>query len=80
MTQVACGLENRPMNRDLDEVRARFERRLKDLRQSTQRELGRSPRSSRWLMPLIAAAAGLAVAMGVRERRRRRLEQGVRKF
>lgn len=58
--------------------RQRFERSLEDLRAAVDRELGWAPNISRWALPLVAAAVGVALGMTVRRnlprlRERRRL-------
>jgi len=58
--------------------RQRFERSLEDLRAAVDRELGWAPKISRWALPLVAAAVGVALGMTVRRnlprlRERRRL-------
>jgi len=58
--------------------RERFERSLEDLRSAFDQEVGWAPRLSRWAVPLIALAAGVALGVAVRRtlpraRPRRRL-------
>jgi hypothetical protein len=58
--------------------RERFEASLEELRGAVESELGWAPRAARWVTPLVAVAAGLALGMAVRRalprlRRRRRL-------
>jgi len=58
--------------------RQRFERSLEDLRAAVDRELGWAPKISRWALPLVAAAVGVALGMTLRRnlprlRERRRL-------
>jgi len=60
--------------------RQRFERSLEDLRAAVDRELGWAPKISRWALPLVAAAVGVALGMTVRRnlprlRERRRLDR-----
>lgn len=62
----------------IERSRQRFEQSLEDLRSAVDRELGWAPRLSRWAVPLVAAAAGLALGLAVRRalprlRPRRRL-------
>ncbi len=55
--------------------RERFERSLEDLRSALDQELGWAPKLSRWAVPLIAAAAGVALGMTVRRALPRRRSQ-----
>ena len=55
--------------------RERFERSLEDLRSALDQELGWAPKLSRWAVPLIAAAAGVALGMAVRRALPRRRSQ-----
>lgn len=50
---------------DLDESRLQFEREWLRLRRSLGREVGGEPRRSRsWVLPVMAVAAGIALAVG----------------
>jgi hypothetical protein len=64
----------------VERSRQHFEETLEDLRSAVEQELGWAPRLSRWAVPLIAAAAGLALGVVVRRalprgRPRRRLRR-----
>lgn len=50
----------------IESSRRRFEESLDDLRSAVDRELGWAPKLSRWAVPLVAAAAGLALGLAVR--------------
>ncbi len=52
--------------------RRQVERRLSDLRRSINRELGAwAPRNKVWVIPLVAFACGMAVAMASRRKAKR---------
>ena len=55
----------------VEEARAQFEARLADTREAVTRELGGVPRLALWFVPLAAAAAGLALGLKMRRKRRR---------
>ncbi len=64
----------------IERSRRRFEQSLEDLRAAVDQELGWAPRLSRWAVPLVAAAVGLALGMAMRRnlprpRGRRRLSR-----
>lgn len=59
----------------LAESRRAFERKLQELRGAVGSEVGRAPRGRGWVLPVAAAAAGLALAWKVMGRSRRRLER-----
>jgi hypothetical protein len=52
------------------EQRQRVEERLRTLRGAVQTELGWAPRTARWVLPVAAAALGLALGAAVRRRLR----------
>jgi len=53
-------------SRDLDDSRLEFERQWLRLRQSVGREVGGEPRWSRgWALPVMALAAGVALAVAL---------------
>ncbi|MDQ1347567.1 MAG: hypothetical protein QG573_939 [Acidobacteriota bacterium] len=57
------------MTRDADEVavtRERFAADLDDLRGTLHEELGWAPRGLRWIVPIVALAAGLVAGVAVR--------------
>ena len=57
-------------SRDLDESRLQFEREWLRLRQSLGREVGAEPRRSRgWALPVMALAAGVALAVAFKGRK-----------
>ncbi len=59
--------------RDLTAARVGFQEAWGTLRRSVHREVGREPKGSqRWLLPLLAAAAGVAAGFAMRARRKRR--------
>lgn len=64
----------------VEQSRRRFERSLEDLRTAVDRELGWAPKLSRWALPLVGVAVGVALGMSVRRnlpslRGRRRLDR-----
>ena len=62
-------------SRDLDESRLQFERQWLRLRQSLGREVGGEPRWSRgWVLPVMALAAGVALAVTLNLKGRKSLE------
>jgi hypothetical protein len=67
------------MNR-IEESRREVELRLSQLRGALRSEFGRAPKRRAWLLGLLAGAAGVAVAVRLRSRRRptrkRRLTDG----
>ncbi|HLF56553.1 MAG TPA: hypothetical protein VI942_06875 [Thermoanaerobaculia bacterium] len=54
------------MSDDLRASRVRFEHSLRELSDAAGRELGWAPKLSRWLLPLVAGAVGLAIGVAVR--------------
>lgn len=67
------------MKRDADELaatRERFAADLDDLRGNLQEELGWAPRGLRWVVPIVALAAGLVAGIALKRNlpRRRRAE------
>lgn len=69
------------MSDPLERSRRRFERSLASLQDSIESEIGWAPRAAPWAGMLVAAAAGLALALGLRRklpewRSRRRLGDG----
>lgn len=57
-------------NSDLDEARLRFEREWSRLRRSWGKEVGREPRARRrWALPVMALAAGVALAFALKGRK-----------
>ena len=58
----------------LHQDRRRLEGRLRDVREAIDREVGWAPRGRRWVLPLLGFAAGIALALAVRSRRRDREE------
>ena len=61
-------------SRDLDDSRLEFERQWLRLRQSLGREVGGEPRWSRgWALPVMALAAGVALAVALNLKGRKRL-------
>ena len=62
-------------SRDLDESRLQFERQWLRLRQSLGREVGGEPRWSRgWALPVMALAAGVALAVSLNLKGRKSLK------
>lgn len=53
-------------SRDVQHSRERFERSLRDLGSAVESELGWAPKLAGWLLPLVAAAVGLAAGTAVR--------------
>lgn len=53
----------------LDDRRREAERRLDDVREALRREVGWRPEKP-WIVPLVGFACGLALAVGVRLKRR----------
>lgn len=51
---------------DLAKARRRFETSVTDLDAALVDEVGRGVRWSRWAVPVLAAAVGLALGLGVR--------------
>ncbi len=66
--------------RRLEEARRDVELRLGDLREAVEEELGFLPRRRYWLVAAVAGAAGLALAIGRRKRKRRRMTRGGREL
>ncbi len=59
------------MERALERLRSRrltAEARLDDVRRSFDREVGWAPRSKVWVLPLVAFAVGLTLALARRRR------------
>ncbi len=54
------------MSAEVERSRERFERSLDELRTALDQELGWLPKVNRWLLPLVAGAAGLAIGLVVR--------------
>jgi hypothetical protein len=67
-------MTQRPLDA-LAESRRAFERKLEELRGAVGSEVGRTPRGRGWVLPVAAAAAGLALAWKVVGRSRRRLKR-----
>jgi hypothetical protein len=55
---------------DLELARRRFESRWSLVQAAVRRELGAAPRRLGWIVGVAAAAAGLALALGIRRLRR----------
>ena len=55
------------MTAELEDARLRFERDWQRLRKSLRREVGREPSWTRWAVPVLAVASGLALAFLVGE-------------
>jgi hypothetical protein len=60
----------REAERRLEESRREAELRLAEVRSAVKTEVGIVPKKKYWLMALAAGAAGFAVAMGRRRRRK----------
>ncbi len=59
------------MKRALDQLQSRrheAEERLADVRRSFDREIGWAPRSKAWVLPLVAFAVGLTLALARRRK------------
>lgn len=56
-------VENHP---ELTSTRQDFERRIGDVRNAFDRDFGWAPRSARWVLPTVAAAAGFGAALWLR--------------
>jgi hypothetical protein len=50
--------------------RERVEAAWKELQQAAQSEFGRAPRTRTWILPLVAAATGLALALSLKRKLR----------
>jgi hypothetical protein len=64
------------VERRLEESRREAELRLAEVRTAVQTEMGIVPKRKYWVMALAAGAAGFAVAMRRRGKRRRKLLKG----
>jgi hypothetical protein len=64
------------VERRLEESRREAELRLAEVRTAVQTEVGIVPKRKYWAMALAAGAAGFAVAMRRRGKRRRKLLKG----
>ena len=51
---------------ELTEKRREFEGRVTDLRNAFDRDFGWAPKSARWVLPTVAAAAGFGAALWLR--------------
>lgn len=60
------------MSQELELRRRRFEASLQELLAAVEGELGVAPRRSSWILPLVAAAAGVAVGVALRRNLPRR--------
>ena len=58
------------MTAELEDARLRFERDWQRLRESLRREVGREPSWSRWAVPILGVASGLALAFLFGERKK----------
>lgn len=59
--------------RRLAQKRSTLEGALLDFRTAVSRDVGLEPKSRTWVLPLLAASVGLAIALALRKSRQRRL-------
>lgn len=56
----------------VEESRKEFERRLRDVQNAVGREIGFVPAKMRWLLPVVALSAGVALAFRAKKTKKRR--------
>jgi hypothetical protein len=67
--------EQREAERRLEESRREAEMRLTEVRSAVQTEVGNLPKRKVWLMAVAVGAAGFALALRRRGRRRKKLRK-----